>query len=108
LFLTSAPVGDILTPEFFDHIVGTAGNHGKRGLDKPMRESYYRGLIGVALLSMSVLACRPVITVGWSEVAVLFVIAAIIVGPLLFRLYRLLAVSQESKNDAGEGRKKGE
>jgi hypothetical protein len=72
-----------------------------------MREGYYQGLIAVALLSMSVLACRPVITVGWSELAILFVIAVIIVGPLLFRLYRLLAGFQRSKDSAGEERRRG-
>ena len=62
-----------------------------------MREGYWRGLIGVALLSLSVLACRPVITVGWSEIAILFVIVIVIAGPLLFRLYRVLARFQKSE-----------
>jgi uncharacterized membrane protein (Fun14 family) len=62
-----------------------------------MREGYWRGLIGVALLSLSVLACRPVITVGWSEIAILFVIALFVAGPLLFRLYRILARFQKSE-----------
>jgi uncharacterized membrane protein (Fun14 family) len=62
-----------------------------------MREGYWRGLIGVALLLLSVLACRPVITVGWSEIAILFVIALFVAGPLLLRLYRILARFQKSE-----------
>jgi uncharacterized membrane protein (Fun14 family) len=62
-----------------------------------MREGYWRGLIGVALLSLSVLACRPVVTVGWSEIAILFVVVLFIAGPLLFRLYRILARFQKSE-----------
>jgi hypothetical protein len=62
-----------------------------------MREGYRRGLVGVALLSLSVLACRPVITVGWSEIAILFVIVLFVAGPLLFRLYRILASFQKSE-----------
>jgi hypothetical protein len=73
-----------------------------------MRVGHYRGLFGVALLLMSVLACRPVVTVGWSEIAILFVIAAIIVGPLLFRFYRLWTRVQRSVDDAREERRKRE
>jgi hypothetical protein len=73
-----------------------------------MRVGHYRVLIGVVLLSLSVLACRPVITVGWSEIAILFVIAAVVVGPLLFRLYRLLSRFQRSGDNIEEERRKRE
>jgi hypothetical protein len=66
-----------------------------------MREGYWRELTGVALLSLSVLACRPVVTVGWSELAILFVIVLFVVGPLLFRLYRILARSQKPEEREG-------
>ncbi|MBT3390808.1 MAG: hypothetical protein HN413_10385 [Chloroflexi bacterium] len=33
-------------------------------------------------------ACRPVLTIGWSEIAIVIVLVVVLVGPMLFRLYR--------------------
>jgi Sec-independent protein translocase protein TatA len=54
-------------------------------------------LIGTVVLAATGLACRPVIAIGWSELAIVLVIAAVLVGPLLFRLYRTLARFQGSE-----------
>ncbi|MBM3143630.1 MAG: hypothetical protein FJ010_01415 [Chloroflexi bacterium] len=45
-----------------------------------------RSLIA-ALLTVS-LACRPVLTIGWGEIAILIVLLATLIGPALVRLYR--------------------
>lgn len=45
------------------------------------------GLIAVAALLASQLACRPVVSVGWWEIIIFLGIAAIVVIPLLIRLY---------------------
>jgi hypothetical protein len=39
-------------------------------------------------LVIGILACRPVVTVGWQEIAILTVILAVLLGPALFRIYR--------------------
>ena len=39
-------------------------------------------------LLLTTLACRPVITVGWQEIAIVGAVMLILIGPPLFRLYR--------------------
>jgi len=36
------------------------------------------------------LACRPVIAIGWPEFIILVVLIAFLLGPTLFKLYRFL------------------
>jgi fatty acid desaturase len=55
-------------------------------------------LMGAVVLLLAGLACRPVIAIGWSEMAIVLVVAAVLVGPLLFRLYRVLARLQNSED----------
>lgn len=40
------------------------------------------------LLVLANLACRPVITIGWGELLLLGLLAALLLGPLLFRFFR--------------------
>ena len=59
--------------------------------------------ISILTLYLALSACRPVIAIGWPELVVLVVIIALLLGPLMFRLYRFLdkvrKVSQaEEKN----------
>ena len=37
------------------------------------------------------LACRPVLTIGWGEIAILIVLIAVLLGPVIFKLYQRLA-----------------
>jgi hypothetical protein len=37
------------------------------------------------------LACRPLVTVGWQEMAIFLVLAAIVVVPLLWRVFQWLS-----------------
>ncbi len=39
-------------------------------------------------LLLTTLACRPVITVGWQEIAIVGAVILLLIGPPLFRLYR--------------------
>jgi hypothetical protein len=41
------------------------------------------GTLGIALL-----ACRPVLAIGWEEILFVAVLLAFLFGPPLFRLYR--------------------
>jgi len=50
----------------------------------------------VAAVLISTLACRPVITVGYTEMLIVAVIGLILLGPLLFRLYRLMVRFQSA------------
>jgi hypothetical protein len=57
--------------------------------------------MGTVVLLLAGLACRPVIAIGWSELAIVLVVAAVLIGPLIFRLYRVLARFQNSGDARG-------
>jgi hypothetical protein len=63
-----------------------------------MREGRGRTLIGMSALIMAALACRPVIALGYQEMAILIFIAIILLGPLLFRIYRALQRIRDEKD----------
>jgi hypothetical protein len=63
-----------------------------------------RYFVPVALL-LSILSCRPIIAIGWPELIILFVLIAVLLGPLLFRLYRFLDKLQKATRSE-EKRKK--
>jgi hypothetical protein len=54
-------------------------------IHKPV--SYKRILPALGLLGLSLLACRPVMTVGWLEILILFALVTFLFGPLLFRIF---------------------
>jgi hypothetical protein len=47
-----------------------------------MNKNFLSGLI---MLLLSILACRPVIAIGWEEFLILFVLIAFVLGPPLYR-----------------------
>ncbi len=55
----------------------------------------------LSALILSLLACRPIIAIGWPELIILVVLVGILLGPLMFRIYRFLdkvrKVSQSEK-----------
>ena len=55
-----------------------------------MKSYKYRLLLFLTALMLSVLACRPVLAIGWPELIILVVLIGILLGPLIFRLYRFL------------------
>ncbi len=40
------------------------------------------------LLTLSLLACRPVFAIGWTELIILMIIIVFLLGPYLLRVYR--------------------
>lgn len=48
--------------------------------------------IFIAIISFGIpaLACRPIVAIGWPELVILIILIAVLLGPLLFRLYRFL------------------
>jgi hypothetical protein len=36
-------------------------------------------------------ACRPVMTIGWGEIAIILVLVLLLIGPMLWRLFRFIA-----------------
>ena len=41
-------------------------------------------------LFLSLLACRPIIAIGWTEIIIIVVLVIVLMGPLLFRIYRFI------------------
>jgi hypothetical protein len=46
--------------------------------------------LAILALCLTLLACRPVIAIGWPELIILIVLIGVLLGPLMFRLYRFL------------------
>jgi fatty acid desaturase len=53
-------------------------------------KSISKKIAGLTVLLLSLLACRPVIAIGWPELVIIVVLVAVLMGPLMFRLYRFL------------------
>jgi hypothetical protein len=51
------------------------------------------------------LACRPIIAVGWPELIILVILVGVLLGPLMFRFYRFLDKIRKF-NQAEEKKKK--
>jgi hypothetical protein len=52
------------------------------------RKNRSRILIAVSTATISLLACEPVIAIGWREILVVFFLAAIVFGPPMYRFIR--------------------
>jgi hypothetical protein len=56
--------------------------------------------VAILALFLALLSCRPVIAIGWPELIILALLIAILLGPVLFRLYRFLdKVQKASQTD---------
>jgi hypothetical protein len=51
---------------------------------------------GLVALLLGLLACEPVIAIGWPELLILLVLIAVLLGPLMFRIYRFLDKVQKA------------
>jgi hypothetical protein len=69
-------------------------------LDSKVDQTFKKFLAGSTLF-LTTLSCRPVVTVGWGEMLLLALVAAIILGPLLIRLARRFGGNQK-RNVEGE------
>jgi dolichol kinase len=52
--------------------------------------------VPAALMLAASLACRPVFAIGWTELAIIFVIILVLFAPVLFRLFRFFTRNQET------------
>ena len=60
------------------------------------------------VLGVSVLACRPAVTIGWGEIILFSILLLVLLGPPLFRFYRRLEDfrrNERSKNGDHQSRK---
>jgi hypothetical protein len=53
--------------------------------DKTMRRPHFPIAAGAAGLLLGLLACRPIFVIGWEELAIIILLAAFLLGPILFR-----------------------
>ncbi len=67
-------------------------------LDEKRRLQWRLGL-GAAALAFSTLACEPVFVIGWQELALIVVLVAFLIGPLIFRAARAWFRFQDSRKD---------
>ena len=44
--------------------------------------------LAILAILLSTLACRPVLTIGWSEIFILGIILLVLVGPSMWRFYK--------------------
>ena len=51
------------------------------------------------LLGVSLLACRPVLAVGWDEILILVALVLFLFGPPLFRFYNWLHKHRAQRKD---------
>jgi len=52
---------------------------------------------GAAGILLSLLACRPIFVIGWGELAVLILLIALLLGPILFRFLRTWDAARASR-----------
>jgi hypothetical protein len=71
------------------------------GMKKPISIDILRSL---TLVWLSMLACRPVLTIGWQEVGILVLLLLVLIGPVLFRLYKRFDEFQQWKTKKGENK----
>jgi hypothetical protein len=60
-----------------------------------MNRILWRGLFP---LLISMLACEPVIAIGWREIIFVFILMAILLGPPLYRFIRKLEELRKQKD----------
>ncbi len=60
------------------------------------------GALFVVCLLLAGLACEPVIAIGWGELLTLLVIIAVLLGPLLLRIYRALGALRKAQEKPGK------
>ncbi|TFG49676.1 MAG: hypothetical protein E4H33_01750 [Anaerolineales bacterium] len=66
------------------------------------RNQRYRIRLVAAALAGSLVACSPVIAVGWGEILILLLVVTLVVGPLLLRFFRAQKNKQIKKKDQKE------
>ncbi len=70
-------------------------------------KSTYQKLAGLIVLLASLLSCRPVFAIGWTELVILLVLITILLGPVLLKVYRALDKIRKADKDENHGIKRG-
>ena len=52
---------------------------------------------GLSVLCLSVLACEPVIAIGWRELFIVFILIIFLVGPPMYRFIRQIEIYRQQK-----------
>ena len=68
------------------------------------KRTHRRILLSSTTLLVSLLACRPIIAIGWTELIIIIVLVAVLLGPLMYRIYRFIDKVQKASRD-GEKKK---
>ena len=55
------------------------------------------------VLLLSLLACRPVFAIGWTELIILLVLIVFLLGPYLLKLYRTFDKTKKAGKDEEKG-----
>ena len=63
-----------------------------------MNKRFLRGLIPLLL---GLLACQPMVVIGWTEFFFVFILIAILIGPPLYKLIRGIEI-KSAQNDKDE------
>jgi hypothetical protein len=71
-------------------------NEHRAGTMQGRRKSIFTG---ISAILFGMLACRPVIAIGWVEFLFIFVLLAVLLGPPLFRLFRSLSDFRDFKQN---------
>ena len=64
----------------------------------------YSIIFGIITMWLALLACRPVFAIGWTELIILTILIAFLLGPYLLKLYR----TYDKIKKAGQDEEKGE
>ena len=68
-----------------------------------MSFSNRRIVFALLALSLSLLACRPVFAIGWTELIILLVLIVFLLGPYLLKLYRTFDKIKKNGKDEEKG-----
>lgn len=55
-------------------------------------------MAGVSVFLLSMLACQPVIAIGWKEILFVFILIAFLIGPPVYRFIRRIENSLKQKD----------
>lgn len=63
------------------------------------KRTHRRILLSSTTLLLSLLACRPIIAIGWTELIIIIVLVTVLLGPLMYRIYRFIDKVQKASRD---------
>lgn len=69
---------------------------------QPLKKKILQPLAGTLGIVFSMLACQPVFVIGWREVFVVFILVALLIGPLIYRFIRRVEKSLKEKEKLDE------